>query len=144
MATPGASKRYSVDFRKEGAEIMYFGEITGTEILGAKGQFFRHRFPVSPRYLLCDFTETTGFDVSPDDLDALIDQDRSMLPTHPELFEVVVAARPVIYGISRMWQAKVDQLRPHTAVVKTRDEAFTWLRATGVHTILDGESNIPD
>ena len=131
---------YNVWFRKEGAEITYSGAVSGPEILAAKGEFFGHRFDGGPRYLLCDFTETTKFDISTDDLDELVEQDRAMLPTHPELFEVVVATRPVIYGLSRMWQAKVDQVRPHTAVVRTRDEALTWLRATGVHAILDTDA----
>ena len=123
---------YVSEYGNAGAEIFYTGTVTGAEIYRAKNEFFAHRFLQKPRYVICDFTGAGAFDVSPEDVDMIVAQDRRAMTSHPELMEAVVAPRPVVFGLARMWQSKVDDVRPHTAVVKTRDEAIAWLRDAGL------------
>jgi hypothetical protein len=123
---------YVIEYRNAGAEIQFSGQITGAEIHRAKQEYFAHEFPEGGRYVICDFTDGDKFDVSPEEVESIVEQDKRAIESHPELLEAVVAPRPFVFGLSRMWQSKVDVVRPHTAVVKTRPEAVAWLRAAGL------------
>ena len=133
---------YVTEYRNTGAEIFYSGTVTGAEIYRAKNEFFAHPFENEARYVICDFTEAGTFDVSPEDVDLIVAQDKRAMDTHPNLMEAVVAPRPVVFGLARMWQSKVDLVRPHTVVVKTRAEALAWLRSAGLAAILDDEISV--
>ena len=123
---------FTIDYKEFGASVCFTGPVKGPDLLEAKTEFFAHRFDSGPRYVICDFTDATQFDIATEDLNRLVEQDNQALPEHPVLFELVVAQKPVMYGLARMWQSKVDRVRPHTAVLRTRDEAVEWLRAAGV------------
>lgn len=130
---------YVTEYRNAGAEIFYSGTITGAEIYRAKNEFFAHPFGREARYVICDFTQAGAFDVSPEDVDLIVAQDRRAMESHPSLMEAVVAPRPVVFGLARMWQTKVEDVRPQTAVVKTRAEAVTWLQSSGLAGVLDDD-----
>ena len=134
---------YVIEYGNAGAEILFSGEITGAEIHRAKAEFFGHKFPDKARYVLCDFTDAGAFDVSPEDVDTIVEQDRRAMESHTSLLEAVIAPRPLLFGLSRMWQAKVDVVRPHTTVVKTRAEAVKWLQGAGLKDVLaDDERSV--
>ena len=130
---------YVTGYRNAGAEIIFSQKVTGAEIYRAKNEFFTHPFSGECRYVICDFTNAGAFDVSPEDVEMIVAQDKRAMETHPVLLEAVVAARPVVFGLSRMWQSRVDVVRPHTAVVKTRAEAIAWLQSSGLASILDDD-----
>lgn len=130
---------YVVEYGNAGAEIVFSGKVTGAEIHRAKAEFFGHEFPDDARYVLCDFTSGETFDVSPEDVDAIVEQDKRAMELHVSLLEAVIAPRPLVFGLSRMWQSKVDVVRPHTAVVKTRAEALTWLQGAGLTAVLEAD-----
>ena len=123
---------WSISYFPDGAEILFRGRTTGEEVRLAKTEFFAHRFPQSPRWVLCDFSLVSQFVVVPDDVDRMVTLDRRHLESHPGLAEVVVAPTPLEYGMSRMWESQVDGERESTRVTHTRDEAARWLRARGV------------
>ena len=130
---------FVTEFRNAGAEIFYSGTITGAEIYRAKNEFFAHPFGKDARYVICDFTQAGSFDVTPEDVEMIVAQDKRAMDTHPRLMEAVVAPRPAVFGLARMWQSRVDDVRPHTAVVKSRAEALVWLQASGLAGIMDDD-----
>ena len=123
---------HTIDFRTEGAELCFVGFVTGQELFDAKAKAFGHGYDPAAAYFLCDFSEGEKFDIPTSDVDRMVEQDRLELTRHPKLLEVVIAPQNLVYGLARMWQSKVNSVRPHTAVVRTRDEAIEWLRAAGV------------
>lgn len=127
---------YVIEYGNAGAEIQFSGKVTGAEIHRAKAEFFVHDFPDEARYVICDFTDGGTFEVSPEDVDSIVEQDKSAMESHLSLLEAVIAPRPLVFGLSRMWQSKVDEVRPHTAVVKTRAEALKWLQGAGLTDVL--------
>jgi hypothetical protein len=123
---------YTIDFKALGAELCFTDFVSGQELLDAKDEFFRHPFDSAARYVLCDFSEASKFDIPTSDVDRLVEQDRAEISRHPHLLEVVIAPQNLVYGLARMWQAKVNMVRPHTAVVRQLDEAVAWLQAAGI------------
>jgi hypothetical protein len=123
---------YFTEYGDKGAQIFYSGTITGAEIYRAKNEFFAHPFREDPGYVICDFTGAGTFHVSPEDVELIVQQDRRAMGSHPHLLEAVVAPRPVVFGLARMWQTKVEDVRPNTAVVNTRSDAVAWLHSAGL------------
>lgn len=123
---------YSIDYRTTGAELCFTEFVSGQQLFEAKAEFFAHAFAHGATYVLCDFTDASKFDIPSSDVDRMVEQDRGEIDRHPHLLEVVIAPQNLVYGLARMWQAKVNTIRPHTAVVRTRDEAVEWLRAAGI------------
>jgi hypothetical protein len=118
---------WRAEFARDSAEITFFGNTTGYEILNAKAQFFAHPFESSPRYVLCDFSAVHAFDITRADVQRIVEQDREAARLHPMLAEAVVAPTPISYGMSRMWESLVADVRPLTTVKATRAEVIAWL-----------------
>lgn len=123
---------YTIDYKAAGAKLCFTDFVSGQELLDAKSAFFEHPFDGGVRYVLCDFTDALKFDIPSADVDRLVAQDHAEIGRHPHLLEVVIAPQSLVYGLARMWQMKVNTVRPHTAVLRTRDEAVAWLEAAGV------------
>ena len=123
---------YVTQYAPDGAIVTYQGHLTGAEILEAKAQVYAHQYPDGGRYALCDFSGVEKFDVSTRDVQRIIEQDRRATKAHPSLDEVVVAPKPEMFGLARMWEQQVDAEHRHTVVVKTRVEAERWLANHGI------------
>ncbi len=115
-------------YEANGAEIRFAGLVTGHEVLEAKREFFAHDFPDGARWAVCDFTGGTTFEITVADIHRIAEQDKAAVVVHHRLLEAVVAPMEAVFGMARMWQLRVDAVGPHTAVVRTRMEAFEWLR----------------
>lgn len=123
---------WTAEYFENGASLRYSGRTTGDDILAARQQVFAHPFPGGARFMLCDFSGVEIFDVSSSSISQIVDQDRRAVPIHPKLVEAVVAPTPLEFGLARMWQACVDEVRPNTAVTRTRSEAIAWLAKQGI------------
>jgi len=123
---------WSAAYGNDSAELRFYGDITGDEILTAKRELFAHPFERDPRYVLCDFTAVRAFGVSLADVKRIVEQDRKAAADNPGLCEVVVAPTPLEFGSSRMWEMLVDDVRPNTRVGKTRSEVLEWLEEKSV------------
>lgn len=120
---------WEMTFTSSGAALTFSGRVTGAEIAEAKAAFFAHDFADEARYVICDFAPAGTFEVSSHDVQRIVDQDKAAMVSHPVLLEAVVASTTLQYGLSRMWQQRVDEVRPHTGVFRTRAEAVEWLRS---------------
>lgn len=130
---------WMIRYAEDGAEVLYDGHTTGTDILSAKRDFFTHGFDTPPQYLLCDFGGVQQFDVDQKDVQAIIDQDIAAVATHPQVLEVVIAPTPLQFGLARIWQMRVEPHRPLTFVARSRPEALSWLLSHDVR--LDGPAH---
>ena len=128
---------YSIDYQPTGAELCFTEFVSGQELFDAKAEFFAREFDPAAAYVLCDFSEASKFDIPSSAVDRMVEQDRAETKRHPHLLEVVIAPQNLVYGLARMWQLKVNEIRPHTAVVRTRDEAVAWLKAAGIEPATD-------
>ena len=84
---------------------------------------------IKPRAAIVDFSDVSDFDVSPGTLRRLAS--RPPVMPNPAQPRVVVAPRPDIYGLARIFQIEGEATRPSFHVVRTLQEACTIL---GVHT----------
>ncbi len=77
---------------------------------------------------LCDFTHVTGADLSADDLRGLVEAFASKREQLGRGRVAIVAPLPVIFGLSRMYQAFSEDSDALIEVFRRADEALAWLR----------------
>ena len=119
-------------FTREGADVRFTGVATGEEILDAKQAALARRYDGPLRFLLFDLSGAERLDVPTIDVRRVARVDREYAETHPPFAIAVVAPDDLEYGLSRMWQAFVDDTPIDSLVVRTRAEALGWLAGRGV------------
>ena len=120
---------YQMCFTDTGADVRFSGVTTGAEIVAAKAEALAHPFGRPLGFLLFDFTGAEQFDVPTADVRRVASEDREYAATHPPFAIAVVAPQDLEYGLSRMWQAFVDDTPIASTVARTRAEALAWLAA---------------
>ena len=127
---------YEIRFTREGADVRFDGVATGDDLLAAKEETLAHRYVGPLRYLLFDLSGAGRLDVPTADVRRVARIDREYLETHPSFAIAIVAAHDLEYGLSRMWQAFVDDTPIESIVVRTRVEALRWLAERGADVAL--------
>lgn len=84
-----------------------------------------HADRLQPRGGIADFSAVTSFDVSSETVHDLARLAPAM--PDPALPRVVVAPSPLIYGMSRVFQAVGGDSRPTLRVVRTLEEAYQFV-----------------
>ena len=120
---------YSILYQDDGGVITtYSGVFTDDELL----QSARERTtPIervdSYRYLLSDFTDVTDFKISTEAIrDVAVLTDR-MTQRNPRIQVALVLPTDVEYGTGRMWQSLAKDGDRRAVVVRSMEEAVTWL-----------------
>jgi hypothetical protein len=122
---------FRAEYSPDGAGVLLMGTglLTGDELIAVTisiGQVGERLSRV--RYALVDFSGVVEFRATSQDLAKLADEDVALARRLPNLAIVIVASQPLVFGMSRMWEALAHQTGWRIMVVQTRDEAVDWLR----------------
>jgi hypothetical protein len=127
-----ATMPYLVRYTPSGADVRFTGVATGAEIVEAKALALSHRYDGPLRFLLFDLGTADQLDIPTADVRRVAREDREYAERHPPFAIVVVAPHDLEYGLSRMWQAFVDDTPIDSNVARTRAEAVGWLAGRGL------------
>jgi hypothetical protein len=122
---------YETRYTPSGADVRFTGVATGPEIVEAKARALAHRYDGPLRFLLFDLAGADRLDVPTADVRRVAREDREYAATHPPFAIAVVAPHDLEYGLSRMWQAFVEDTPIESNVARTRAEALRWLAGQG-------------
>jgi hypothetical protein len=122
---------FHAEFSPDGTGVLLIGTglLTGDELIAVTisiGQAGERLSRV--RYALADFSGVVEFLATSQDLAKLADEDVAIARRLPDVAIVLVASQPLVFGMSRMWEALAHQTGWRIMVVQTRDEALNWLR----------------
>jgi hypothetical protein len=123
---------YETRYTPTGADVRFSGVTTGTEIVAAKASALAHRYDGALAFLLFDLGGADRLDVPTADVRRVAREDREYAGTHPPFSIAIVAPHDLEYGLSRMWQAFVDDTPIESTVARSRAEALDWLTGRGV------------
>ena len=123
---------YETRYTPTGADVRFSGVTTGAEIVEAKASALAHPYHPALAFLVFDLGGADRLDVPTSDVRRVAREDRAYAATHPPFAIAVVAPHDLEYGLSRMWQAFVDDTPIDSLVVRTRAEALHWLAGRGV------------
>ncbi len=122
-----------IRYLDEGRGVLWkaYGHLSGKEVMETNTEV--HSEPErmkSYRYVLVDLTDVESVQISNNELVRIVAQDELAARSRPQSVVAIAAPTDVMFGISRMWEAHVDQLGWDTAVFRTRREADQWIVET--------------
>ena len=123
---------YQTHYTQMGADVRFTGVATGAEIVEAKVRALAHPYAGPLRFLLFDLAGAERVDVPTAAVREVAREDRAYAASHPPSAIAVVAPHDLEYGLSRMWQAFVDDTPIQSNVARSRSEALRWLAGRGV------------
>lgn len=107
--------------------------VTGQEFLGVLREHLQQDPGKFSQYLysLVDLTEVTEVDIDGNQVKAVAKMSADALPANPDAVVAFVTARPVVYGLTRMWQLTQQARQWESRIFDDLEDAKAWLR-TGV------------
>ena len=112
----------------EGIEFIASGIVTGEEIIEANRKIYTREKPLRMKYEIIDRTHCTEYRVSSEEVQILADQLRMAAKINPNYLIAVVSTTDLQYGVTRMWQAYVDDLDIKTKAFRDRKSAEQWIQ----------------
>ncbi len=110
-----------------GIEIIATGIVTGEEIFTAHREIYNERNLGTQRYQLIDRSHCTEYRVTPEEIKKIAEIDRAASETNPDIIIALVSPTNLQFGMSRMWQAYVEESGFTTEVFHDRESAEKWL-----------------
>lgn len=132
----------------DGRGVIYIGEgiVTGEDIISANRQFFSSKEIMTKNvYGLIDYSDITKFEVSTSELETIASQNEKASEYLTDGMIAVVATNDLVFGISRMWEALVENtgLQWEIVVLRAKEDAEAWIQERvkekfGIHDLTFG------
>lgn len=107
-----------------------FGTVDGRQILQAQEGFLTDELRRSIRYWLTDFSGIEASRTTSEQVLDLVESQAEREAAMPDVCVAIVARLEVTFGMTRMWQLRMDArgTRWETRVFRVRADAEEWLR----------------
>lgn len=118
-----------INFLQNGAGIEFVssGIVTGEEIVAANRKIYNRENLGRLKYKVIDRTNCTEYRVTAEDIAQIAEQDRQAAQINADLTIVLIAPTDLQYGMTRMWQAYIDDIGFTSKVFSIRSEANAYL-----------------
>ena len=112
-----------------GIEFISSGVVTGKDIIGANNLIYTHENLCLLRYKIIDRTTCTDYNVTPEEIRTIANQDKAAAKINPNIIVALVSTTPYQYGMTRMWGAYIDGTGLQAGIFNDRKSADTWLKS---------------
>lgn len=110
-----------------GIEIVASEIVTGDEIISAHEEIYNEENLKKQKYQIIDRTQCTEYRVSSEEVKKIAELDKAAAKSNPNIIIALVAPTTLQYGISRMWQAFVEESCFLTQIFRDRESADKWI-----------------
>ncbi len=104
------------------------GSITGDDILGLLKSLFSDKAFREYKYWVTDFSDVTDFSMSPDEIQKVVDLDKKAEKVNSDIIIVVIAPKDLYFGLSRMWDSMSHEICWEKMVLRTKVDAYDFLK----------------
>jgi hypothetical protein len=111
-----------------GIEFISSGIVTGSEIIQSNEKIYTREILSRLKYKIIDRTNCTEYNVTTKDIQLIASQDRKASQINPNIIIAIISTTPLQHGMSRMWEAYVDETGFQMELFKDRGSADKWLR----------------
>ena len=80
------------------------------------------------RYSISDYTAVTDFDVRTEDITYVMGLSEEVAGVNPDVIVAIIADKDLLFGLSRMFQLRLDATNWELMVFRKREEANAWIR----------------
>ena len=110
-----------------GIEIVASGVVSGEEIIGAHKEIYNETNLENQKYQIIDRSHCKEYKVSPDEIRRIAELDKAASKTNPDIIIALIAPTAHQFGMSRMWQAYIEESHFLTKVFSDRRSADVWI-----------------
>jgi len=111
-----------------GRRWTFTGVINGQELIANNELIYNSKSYEGVRWLIIDYTATTGMEVSPEEVRIIREQDERLAKVLPEIVTAVVVHYDLGFGMTRMWEMLTERPGWSIRAFRSKPEAETWLR----------------
>ena len=111
-----------------GIECTILGDATLDKILKAAEEVYSEEYITKQKYQIIDFTECTSFQLSSDDMRAIVEVDLEVSKSNPDIIIAIVAPEDIAFGMSRVYEAYADETGFRIKVFRDKEESQLWIQ----------------
>ncbi len=111
-----------------GIEIVASDVVTGAEIIEAHKEIYNKKNLQKQRYQIIDRSLCKEYLVSPEEVKKIAAIDKAASRNNPDIIIALISPSSLQFGMSRMWQAYVEDSGFSTEVFHDRESAEKWLK----------------
>jgi len=119
---------YKIVPDKNFAYVKASRKVTVDEIMTAGARMFAEAEWANGFNILCDYRETTEFNLSNEDIQRVVAQDKAHEPNFDKSKSAIVATSDLVFGLSRMWEILSENTNLTTMVFRDIHKAIAWLK----------------
>ncbi len=121
---------FEISYRNDGGVIpSWKGLVTGKELIDAFSEIYATDEQIKRiAYQLVILTKSEEIMVTANDLKEVASLDIRASKVNPSILVAVVGERDIVFGLSRMWEAFVDDAPLKTRTFRTLEDAEDWLK----------------
>ena len=118
-----------IQYTEDGVGVVFsaVGRVTGEEIITAQKSIYDSKAFAGLRYWIVDRSRCTAYAVSTDDVGQIADMDNEAARRNPHLLMALVSETDLQFGVSRMYEALIDENGFKTMSFRDRESAERWI-----------------
>lgn len=120
-----------IKYLDNGLGVYWFGHgiLTGQNIIEASKETFESEERLKQiKYALIDFTSIDKVIIANADIQLKFNEDERATEIAKDTIVALAASKDVMFGISRIWEAYVDELSWETNVFRSISKAKLWIK----------------
>ena len=112
-----------------GIEIIASGIVIGKEIIEAHKEIYNEENLRKQKYQIIDRTHCTQYQVTSEEVERISEIDNNASEVNPNIILAVVSPTSLQFGMTRMWQAYLEEDRFVTKIFQDRKSADEWIKS---------------
>ena len=112
-----------------GIEIIASGIVTGKEIIEAHKEIYNEENLRKQKYQIIDRTHCTQYQVTSAEVQRISEIDNNASEANPNIILAVISPSSLQFGMTRMWQAYLEEDRFVTKIFQDRKSADEWIKS---------------
>jgi hypothetical protein len=111
-----------------GIEIIASGIVTGEEIIEAHKEIYNEENINKQKYQIVDRTHCTEYQVFANEIEEISEIDNDAEKINPNIIIALVSPTTLQFGMTRMWQAYLNEDHFVTKIFQDRKSADEWIK----------------
>lgn len=110
-----------------GIEINASGIVSGEEIIEAHKEIYSKENVTRQKYQIIDRSDCEEYLVSHEEVKKIAELDKAASKSNPNIIIAIIASSDLQFGMSRMWQAYIEESNFVTKIFHDRKSADEWI-----------------
>ena len=110
-----------------GIEIIASGIVTGEEVIEAHKEIYNKGNLRKQKYQIIDRSHCTEYQITSEEVEKIAGIDNKASEVNPNIIIALISPTSLQFGMSRMWQAYIEDDRFVTKIFQDRKSADEWI-----------------